>query len=179
MNFCKLVCLAVVFVAVLAFGAVVQAQYRQYAAPTLTLPLYGAGLATEKEDSPPPGDDRLSRLEAKVDKIQATLDRLLKLAEEEAAGPPTPARGAAQPNQAALNSGATKCANCHAPAVAEKKGDGFVMFVETPNGLNFSSLRAADRKRIVDKVGAGEMPKPPHQLSTDEKAAIIAAFSSK
>lgn len=143
--------------------------------PTITLPLYGAGVAAEPA-APPEDADALKRLEAKVDALQATLDKLLKIVEEEAAAPkpvasPKPDDGRPTP---ALIAAAGKCATCHHVNVATAKGGKFALF--NADGT-FADIRPTDRKRIVEKVTSGEMPKPPLVLSPEEKSAVVDWFS--
>jgi hypothetical protein len=68
---------------------------------------------------------------------------------------------------------AARCAGCHAEAVAERKGDGFVLL--TAQG-QVPLLSAGDRRRILRLVNADDetrrMPKGAPPLTDGEKRAL-------
>lgn len=66
---------------------------------------------------------------------------------------------------------AARCASCHAEAIADKKGAGFVLL--TKDG-KVPPLSLAEKKRIVRMVGRGEMP--PTLPFTDEEKEVLQGF---
>lgn len=145
-----------------------------YSAPTVVIPLYGVGMAQTQE---PPKDavlDALAKLSERLAAVEAKLDALLKLVDE----PAQDQKSAAQPTEV-LVSGATKCASCHLPNIAESKGGGFRLF--TPAGT-FATLTprqlAQVRKRLATTDPSFQMPPPKSgpTLTDPERAALVAAF---
>lgn len=154
-------------------GSILAGPVPPYVTPTVTVPMYGVGMAQTQE---PPRDavlDAIAKLAERVAAVDAKLDRLLALVDD---APPEKAAG--QPADV-LVAGATKCAACHLPDVAEAKGGGFRLF--TPAGT-FAVLTPRQltqvRKRIATTDPSFQMPPPKSgQTLTDaERAALVAAF---
>lgn len=142
--------------------------------PTVTVPLYGAGLA--QAPAPAPGD--VTDVKADLKRIEEKLDRLLKLLEDAAKDDPS---GPAKAPGSALSSGATKCAACHFPDVAEQKGGGFKLF--TAAGA-FAQLTPRQRTQVVKRVTTADpsflMPPPKSdvRLTDAERAALVSEFDA-
>lgn len=166
----KSVGLALLFWSSAGFAVAQPYTYTQYAAaPLLTVPLYGAGYAPAQPPAAQQGgDDRLKRIEEK-------LDRLLKLLEEGAEEPAADAKDAAKPSAALVNA-ATKCYACHSPAAAPDKGGKFVIFDD--KGAIRTNLSTRDLRKIQTEVGEGTMPPPDsgQRLSGDEKSELFKFF---
>lgn len=154
------------------FGYVLATNPPGYGTPVVTVPLYGAGL-TQQPDNKESVEERLIRIESK-------LDKLLKIIEDELVPDPPPSdpKASTLPT-AALISGATKCAGCHAADKSEEKGGSFALF--TPAGT-FATLNNRQllqlRKRLVTTDPSFQMPPPKSGvlLTESEKAALVAAF---
>jgi mono/diheme cytochrome c family protein len=86
-------------------------------------------------------------------------------------------RGAGVGHQAAAPNGAglltRKCAACHAAAVAEEKGAGFVL-LEKDGKL--AALSLTEKKRIERRVSGGQMPPAPRQALTEEEQRTLFEF---
>jgi mono/diheme cytochrome c family protein len=142
--------------------------------PTVTVPLYGAGLVQPAAAPGQSVEERLTRMEAK-------LDKLLKLIEDAAADVPAgdPTKAPPRANQAALVRGASACATCHHVNVAEQKGGGFRLFA--PSGA-FAALTPRQKvqlqKRLSTEDPAFRMPPPASgvKITDEERAALAAEF---
>lgn len=145
------------------------------ATPTVTMPLYGAGLAPQQPPAPSGAsvEERLARLEQKIDRVLKIIEDAA--ADEKANGAPAPPRS----NRETLIGGATKCAACHHADVADAKGGGFKLF--TAAGA-FAPLSARQKqqvsKRLVTNDASFLMPPPASgvKLTDDERAALVAEF---
>jgi hypothetical protein len=145
-RFCSLIGYAVVAACLMAIGGIIAtvAHAGDYPMVTALIPAYGAGAAQSLSDPPPPEvqPEWSKRLEAKVDKM-------LKLLEELDASP-----GDTAPPAAAANA-------------------------QVPEADLFfrADLSAAERERVAKKVANGSMPpKDAEPLAAEEKAAMVAAF---
>jgi mono/diheme cytochrome c family protein len=171
---------ALPFVAVTAGAIYLSAkpQYGYNAYPTVSVPLYGVGLAPQQPATPGEGnsvEERLARMEAK-------LDKLLKLIEDELTpvDPPADPKAAASQPPAALISGASKCANCHMPTTAGDKGGGFALFTAAGTFANLNQRQLAQvRKRLATTDPSFQMPPPGSGtvLTDPERAALVSAFA--
>lgn len=138
--------------------------------PSVTLPLYGAGM----QPGQVPNQTQLDRIEAK-------LDKLLKMAEAE----PQPIPANQAEGLTPLSSAAGKCFECHSPDTAERSGGGFKMFAPIEGGFGFAPLSDRQRQQIVKRVTTEDpgfkMPPPKSkvQLTPEEKTALVEAHTPK
>jgi hypothetical protein len=162
------------------------AQYPSYTPPVVVeAPFFGARYVEEPAAPPGAPAGGADDLRAVLARIEGKLDRLLKLAEDEAAAgeggekPGAPPKAGGPP--AALTSGANVCFACHRPEAAAEKGAGFAMFErnEKGDGYALAKIDGPMAARLVRKVKSGSMPMAPARPLTDaEKAAVIAAYSA-
>lgn len=138
--------------------------------PAVTIPLYGAAAAPGQVPN-----------QSQLDRIEAKLDKLLKLAEEE----PQPIPANQAEGLTPLSSAANKCFECHAPDTAERSGGGFKMFAPIEGGFGFAPLSDRQRQQIVKRVTTEDpgfkMPPPKSkvQLTPEEKTALVEAHTPK
>lgn len=122
----------------------------KYATPTVvTVPLYGSLAAPPQAAQQ---GDVLHEILAEVQKLNASMERLIELA----AGPVPQAQG--QPGgggRTHLDVLSQSCARCHNAADAEKKGAGFAL-TDAENRL--LPLTPASAVKIFRMVGGGLMP---------------------
>ena len=149
-----------------AFAGVGAAMAQYHNAMTVTVPAYGAGYGGG-------ADSAVVALKDQLDRIEAKLDKLTRLAEADTAAAAegvTTKPGTVPP---ALTSAAQKCAQCHHADVAETKGNGFALF--DPDG-KFAKIAERDRRRLVSYVKSGKMPPQPLRLTDAERGAILDVF---
>ena len=167
----------VTIAALLGVAGVAPAQYHngQYVAGAYTATaLYGVGyLPAAPQAQQAQDNDRLKRIEEKLDKL---IDTLNKLAEGD--GPPAESEKPAADVPKALSSGAAKCAGCHTPAVAKERGKGFVLFDD--QGRFRQTLTGRDLRHLNEEVSGGTMPPPDSgvKLTKDEKEELLKVFKA-
>lgn len=145
--------------------------------PYISVALYGAGLAAEPQAPPPqPAGDLAKRLDAIEKKLDALLDLLSKLLNDE-----EPAKQE-QANADPFLSAAGKCIVCHEnAAVAKVKGEGFVLFEQQKDGAHFRKFSDRDVRAIRKELTRKTMPPdgnkdkvPP--LTEAERSALLDAI---
>jgi mono/diheme cytochrome c family protein len=145
-----------------------------YVRPTVTLAHYGAGLGPAADAPVDVQPEWAKRLEAKVDK-------LLKLIEEEAAkgaDEAAPVAGAGRTAGSNLQAGAEVCAKCHAADVFKADGGGFQIFTDKGEFRDFSER---DLRKIVAELEGQTMPPPKSKVALPKAQhdALLEAFKPK
>jgi hypothetical protein len=156
--------IAVAFVLAALAVVNVPAVVGQYGTATVTVPAYGAAYNGA-------ADQQAAVAQSQLDRIEAKLDKLLKMAEPEIPADNVTTKPGNVP--AALAGAAQKCAQCHHADVAKEKGNGFALFTEDGK---FADIQDRDRRRLVTYVKTGKMPPAPNKLADPEKAALLEVF---
>lgn len=131
------------------------------AASDVKVPLYGASFVGPDNNA----EDRLTRMEKKIDALTLGLDYILKYVKKneqlEAEAQKTPASDGSDP---LVVSALQKCAKCHHAAVADSKGNGYAMFndkgkfvLATPRELRkqVKRVRSEDPAFVMPPPGKG------------------------
>jgi mono/diheme cytochrome c family protein len=158
--------------ALVAVGALLGKAYAD-TYPVVTVPLYGVGLAAGQPAAPVADDQPAwaKRLEEKIDRL---LERTKDLDDDK---PPPAAGPVAAKSANHLQAAAEVCAKCHGFDTFKTDGDGFAMFTEAGA---FREFQDREVRKIVKQVTDGTMPPPKKaQLTRDERAALLEAFSPK
>lgn len=130
--------------------------------PTYAIPAYGAQYSESGSETA----RLLADLLEQQRQTNAHLARMVELLERS---------GTIQPGVLPVKADASaafraSCINCHAAAVAERKGAGFVIFDADGSLTKFNRL---ERTAIKERVLKGEMPPAPAKLSSAGKASIL------
>lgn len=147
---------------------------QQYVTPSafMRVPLSGASWVNPEEQPaaqpPPSNDERLKRLEEKV-------DRILKLLEDDSAAPQPPAEDTK--SQAQLQAALSTCVGCHNDRDAAKKGDRFVLFNVNKDGQSVfrDDFDKRELRKIQNEVTDGTMPRKSSgkKLTPEQKTALL------
>lgn len=141
----------------------------QYKPGEVIVPKYSAGYVGPEGTT----EDRLTRIERKLDGIAGQLDVVVKAVEAQ-----QKAEAAAQADDADVLAVLQVCAQCHGAASAASKGNGYAMFDEKGK---FTRSSAADLRKQVKRLNSKSpefmMPPPDHagKVSPERRAKFTQA----